>query len=189
MMAKTNQTNSPLGEASEHFQVRGGNGYTGIYDRIKEGLLELYPAGYTQSSARDSCNRQDTYRAIWEQAVQEEREDDQFPFGSKQHKVELVPEPHNQYDKFAVAIILRTEKGSPLEHLDGKDLGYVPKKISKFLSQNTRMITAGKLFKLKKGHHKKYFGIKVIFSYGETDLDPSIRPSMKRFTRLAARKR
>lgn len=160
-------TKSPLGDASSIYQTKKQE--TGsIFDRPSLGLLELYPAGYTKPSERDGHNRQETHNTLWSLAVHGKVEDNFYPFEKNNHSVILIPDVGNKFDPHAINLILQvTDINSPLYCLDGKDLGFIPMRISKYISRNKNMIHKGMILKVKSNFHKKFCGTKIMFTYGD----------------------
>lgn len=179
-MTLTNQ--SPLGSASQFYQVKKQS-QGSILDIPNKGLLELYPAGYTKMSYRDNISRQDTYKRVYELAVQNTVEDQLFPFGKDDHNIELVPDPESPYDTNAIHVILRTS-GGPLAELNGKDLGFIPRKINQNILQHIELIHGGRIYKVRANFHKKYYTAKVVFGYGANTFGKLSLSSMARFASI-----
>jgi len=116
----------------------------------------------------DNKNRQALYREIWQEAVHLGTEEKIFPFGKKNHRIELIPDKENGFDPCAVRIILRTNEGEVLSRFDGRDMGYIPARISKYIKENLEMFTGGVILKVKNLYHKKYYEAKILLSYGDT---------------------
>lgn len=181
MTAKTKMMESPLKDASVLYQTKKSERGS-ILDVPAKGTLELYPAGYVHFSERDQTRRQDLHQAIWERAISVGSNDgDLYPFNRKTHRIELVPDPSNAYDEHAVHVILRTRSDGVLDGLDGRDLGFIPKKISKYIAQNILMFNGGQILKVRANFHKKYYTTKIILGYGNTTFTNMSRTSINRF--------
>lgn len=156
---------SLLGDLSSLYLIKKSE-TSGILDLPKEAQVELYPAGYTFRSERDNISRQQTYQELYEIAINLEVEDDINPFGTINHTLELVHDPLNKFDVNALHIILKAKTG-PLQYLDGRDLGFIPKKINPQVLSNKHMVSGGFIRKVRRGVHKKYFNAKVVVRYGK----------------------
>lgn len=167
-MVRTRKT-SPLGHASQLYRTKR-NETGSILDVPEKGLLELYPAGYTKPSNRDSLNRQDVYKQVYESAVMKGVESNLYPFEKDSHNIILLPDPNNPYDTNAIHLILEVkDTSSPLYDLNGRDLGFIPKKINQNILQGMEIINGGRILKVKCNFHKKFYGAKIVFAYGETN--------------------
>lgn len=170
---------SILGSTSSLYQIKKSEN-SSILDIPARAEIELYPAGYTHLSNRDDLSRQRTHRDIYEAAVVKGTEDNIAPLGTSNHTLELVHDPHNKFDKSAIHIILRAASG-PLAHLDGRDLGFIPKKINKQILKNIQMCSGGYVQKVRSQVHKKYFSVKVVLQYGEKTAK---RTTLERFSAI-----
>jgi hypothetical protein len=174
---------SPLGDASVHYrEKKNSNG--GIVDNVEMGQLEIYPAGYSQPSRRDGGNRQKAHEKVYERAVQLGTHEELYPLKGECHNVVLVPEPDNPYDANAVRVVLQGTAGTPLEDVGGKELGYIPKRISALISRNIDRISRGKIMKVRSGFHNKYYTTKVAFLYGPREFQSSEEKDLTRFSDL-----
>lgn len=170
---------SILGSISPMYQIKKSEN-SAILDIPERSQIELYPAGYTHLSQRDDLPRQDVHRRIYEAAVIKGTEDNLAPLGTNSHWLELVPDPNNRHDRNAIHIILRASSGE-LAHLDGRDLGFVPKKINKQVLENIGMFSGGYVLKVRRAVHKKYFSAKVVLQYGEKTTK---RATLERFSAI-----
>jgi len=182
MTEKTVRT-SVLGDASQLYQVKS-NAQGAILDQPERGLLELYPAGYTKPSNRDNVSRQEVFKSIYELAVSKGIEENSYPFEQNTHNITLLPDPANPFDKNAIHLILNAPKGSPLNFLNGKDLGFIPKKINTNILRNIELINGGRILRVKCNFHKKYYGAKIIFAYGPNTFEPASTLSLSRFSAI-----
>lgn len=139
--------------------------HAGIYLNPDECTLELYPKGYTQLSYKDARPRQVTLKKLWEQAVMMGTENQLYPFGTISHTISLVPDPNNSYDKNALQVILHWNPIETFPNLNGKDLGFIPSRISEVVNKNLEMISGGRILKVRANWHKKYYTAKVILGY------------------------
>jgi len=154
-------TKSPLGDLSTHYLEKSSKRGS-IQDHPEKEMLELYPAGYTKASS--TGNRQHTYRQLFEIAIILKTEDKDFPFGHESHQITLEHEPNNDHDPNAIRIIIRVEdEDSPLLKLDGCNLGFVPKQISKQVRENLDSFNSGRILRVRSKVFKKYFGAKIMF--------------------------
>lgn len=173
---------SPLGDASQFYQVKKQS-QGAILDIPDKGILELYPAGYTKPSNRDGISRQETYQLIWEAAVQLQSEEELFPFGKDNHNVRLLHDPENPYDKNALHLILEAKDG-PLVALNGRDLGFIPKKINQNVLRGINLIHGGRIFKVRSKFHTKYYSLKVVLGYGANTFSKLSVTSLSRFAAI-----
>lgn len=174
---------SPLGSQSQFYEVKTKqNG--GIQDTPTKGTLEVYPAGYTKFSEKDDEHRQDLYQKLWEESVTSHSEEKLFPFGKKDHWIELVPNPENKFDPNAIHVVFRATPESPLAQLNGRDMGFIPMKISKMLKKNIKLINGGKILKVRSNFHKKYYTAKIVLGYGDTTFSSLDKTTMARFTAI-----
>ncbi len=172
--------NSVLGNQSSLYLTKS-NERGSILDMPSKGLLELWPAGYTHPSNRDNQSRQSVYADLWERAVVDCTENDLYPFGKEGHNIVLEPDPNNEHDGNAIHVVFKAAPGSPLAHLDGRDLGFIPKKINTMILKNMDMINGGRILKVKSNFHKKYYTAKVILGYNDTTFSPLSKSTINRF--------
>ena len=181
MMTKTLTTKSPLGDAQTLYKEKSqknGN----ILDHTDYEYIELYPAGYTKPSRIDGGNRQDVYKEMFNLAVVAEKEMEQFPFGKDGYEIMLLPERDNQFDKNAVRLVLSVmDKTHPLANLHGRELGYIPMKISKFFGKTNSKVTCAKILKVRSEVHGKYYNAKIAIGYGDNYFVKATKKSLKRF--------
>lgn len=175
---------SILGPKARNYTSRSAqNGH--ILDIPAEGILELYPAGFTKSVGHGQwggANRQVIYRTIYETALKLKKEEQDFPFGKGAgHYIELEPEEGNPHDPNATSIILYADKGHPLQHLDGADLGYIPMRISDVVRANLKMFRHGRIVYVRNMIHKRHYGARVRLYYGDQCTPPSRSLLSKRF--------
>jgi hypothetical protein len=178
---------SILGPKHPQYKTRTAqNGH--ILDLPEEGILELYPAGFTKpvnSGERKGVNRQVVFRELWEIALRLEKEAKDFPFGKHQgHYVCLEPDEENPADPNAISLMLYADIGHPLRHLNGADLGYVPMRISDVVKANLNMFRDGKIKYVRNAVHKKHFGARLVLKYGDQALSASRTLVAKRFRAL-----
>jgi hypothetical protein len=178
---KTSKT-SALGLSSAHYLTKTSEKGS-ILDQPELGLLEFYPAGYTKPD-KENNDRQVVYQALYEEAVRRDKEEQLYPLGKEGHDIVLIPDFDNPHDKHAmvVRLVVFGEK-DPLYRFNGRDIGFVPMKITSALAPNRGMISQGRILKVRNGVHAKYFSAKVVLSYGErfSTLD---RTSAVRFSSL-----
>lgn len=175
---------SPLGMESHAFREKKKS-RGAIHDQPDKGVLELYPAGFTKPSTADGVSRQEVHRLIWEAAVWRGTEDQLYPFGKQgTHSIELVHVLDNQFDPNATMIRLVADPDSPLHSLDGRDLGFIPGRISGPVSKNISMFTGGAILKTRAEVHGRYWQCKVILSYGEALFAPLDRTARNRFAAI-----
>lgn len=181
----TKATTSVLGDLHRLYNGTRSKGKSaGILDRPEDGLLEFYAAGYTKRSPRDNLNRQVLHQALYEAAVTLGTEEDMFPFDEHDHEVVLIPEPDNNFDQYALQVVLRANTG-PLSNMPGADLGYVPQKISRVLKNNLDMITGGRIYKVRTQWHKKHYTTKIVLAYGDSHFSKTtVDESLNRFADL-----
>lgn len=173
---------SPLGGMSIYFREKTRQ--TGaILDNVEDSLLELYPAGYTKPSKQDKVSRQKVHELLFKEAQKLSTEGQLFPFDACYHNVILVPEPDNGFDTNAIRIVLQAH-GGQLAIAHGKDLGYVPKKISRQVAQNIALFTEGRILKVREKFHDKYYTTKVILGYGNHKFVSHAEQSLERFIGL-----
>ena len=175
---------SILGPKAREYTTRSAqNGH--ILDIPAEGVLELYPAGFTKPVGKGQwkgTNRQAVYRTIYETALNLQKEGQDFPFGKGSgHYVELEPEESNPHDPNAISVVLYADQGHPLHHLDGADLGYIPMRISDVVKANLRMFRHGKIVYVRNMVHKRHYGARVRLYYGDQCLPKSKSLLSKRF--------
>jgi hypothetical protein len=154
-----------------------------ILDNVDDQLIELYPAGYTKPSKQDGANRQKVHELLFKAAQELGTDGQLFPFDACYHNVILVPEPENQYDPHAVRVVLQSH-GGRLSIAHGKDLGYVPKKISRQIAQNIGLFTEGRVLKVRENFHDKYYTTKVMLGYGNHQFISRTERSLERFIGL-----
>lgn len=174
---------SVLGSLSEFYRTKSQQRGS-ILDLPDRGQLELYPAGYTKPSERDNCSRQDIYKELWQAAVVLNTENESYPLGKKGHNIILIPDPSNEHDPNAIHVILQTAEGTPLSHLNGKDLGYVPKKINIQILQNMNMINGGRILKVRSKFHEKYWTAKIVLGYGDMTFSAVSKTTLNRFAAI-----
>jgi len=175
---------SPLGLSSQTFQEKK-NSKGAILDQPDRGTLELYPAGFTKPSLMDGVSRQQVHKAIYEQAQKLGTSEDLYPFGKTgTHSIQLVPLHDNEWDPNATMIQLVADSDSPLAHLNGRDLGFIPLKISSLVKRNISMFTGGAILKTRAEVYKRYWQCKVILSYGEAQFAPLDRTARNRFAAI-----
>jgi len=182
-MTTTRNLTSILGHASQLYRSKR-NETGSILDSPEKGLLELYPAGYTKPSNRDGQSRQELYKALYEIAVSKGAEGNLYPFEKDTHNITLLPDPSNPFDEHAVHLILEVSNvNSPLYHLNGRDLGFIPKKINQNILRGIDIFNGGRILKVKCNYHKKFYGAKVILAYADTHFDarPGMVMSLSRF--------
>ena len=161
------RTKSPLGDLSSLYNEETT---TTIIDFPEMGILRLNPAGYTKPSNRDNVSRQEIHAAITNLAIKKNLNELKYPFGQDgNHSIKLVRDPANKYDRYAIHLILKINSNSLLpSSWDGKDLGFIPAKISRSLSNDINYFTGGAIFSVEEQLHNKYFLVKVALSYGST---------------------
>jgi hypothetical protein len=152
-----------------------------ILDQPELGLLEFYPAGFTQSNESGE-SRQKGHRILYGAAVSTSKECWLFPFEDDAHKVLLIPEPSNPHDPHAIKVICEGS-GGVLAGLS-LDLGYVPARINKFLHAAEDLINGGRVLKVQAGVHQKYWRAKVILAYNHASFESLLEEEMERFARL-----
>lgn len=176
-------TKSPLGDRSQLFSDEASR-KKGILDIPNEGLLQIYPRGYTKPSPRDDGhNRQIVHEFLFHHAVVLKTENDIYPFENHAHTLELIRDLKNPKDRFAINIIMHAPHGL-LKDIDGADLGFVPKEISAVICKNIDMITGGKIYKVRSNWHKKYYSAKVVLFYGQTIPECTDLNNLQRFSDL-----
>lgn len=182
----TNQTTktskSPLGDASSYYRVKRSE-QGSIVDRPEQGMIELYPAGSTKPSTQEG-SRQAVLRNIYEKALEIEAEDKLFPFGKKGHHIVLHPQKDNRYDPHAVLLTLSAPEDSCLYSCDGKDIGFIPKRISKLIHENWHCFYDGLIYKVKSNVYGKYYQAKIVLLYGDEFSRAGSSMSMGRFVNL-----
>lgn len=126
--------------------------------------LEFYPRGYTEMSIKDGINRQDTLKYLWDLSVFNSTEEEDFPFSQLDHNIVL--ECINFLIPNCIRITIQSSNPqSRFFPLHNRELGWVPQRISRVLSQNLDMITGGRILKIKANWHKKYYTSKIILGY------------------------
>ena len=100
------------------------------------------------------------------------------------HLINVVPDPENKFDRFAMIIELqfynsyKMPKGFQLNV--PQDIGYIPQRVSKVLHSKRDRLTQGKLINLYGDLHKGiYFG-RISFPYGNKPRNYSSH-NMQRF--------
>ena len=183
-MEKTKTDKSPLKAKSSLYWIKK-NSRGSILDQPDKGLIEIYPAGYTKPSDKDGVSRQDVHKKIYDTALSLKTENQLYPFGRQgSHFIELIPESDNQHDPNAIAIVLRAYPESSLHHLDRRDLGYIPMKISSAVKKNIRMFTGGAILKVKAEVFGEYWQCKLVLSYGEAVFTPLEPVARNRFSAI-----
>lgn len=158
--------NNPLGEYG-HLYLEKKNSQGAVHLIPDKQTLEFYPTGYTKYSAYNAAPRQQCLEKLYKLAVTMDTEEGLFPFQGSAHNVVLKPVNDIDEDKYAIRVIL-TGLGR-MEAFQDVDLGWVPKRISRALRPGIRLIRNGRILKIRKDWHDKYYTCKVIFSYGDTD--------------------
>lgn len=154
-------------------------------DQPNKGILELYPAGYTKPSTFDKVSRQEVHKAIYRIACDFGTEDQLYPFGKTgTHNIELVPIANNLYDPNATMIRLIADPNSLLGHLNGRDLGFIPMRISEMVKRSIAMFTGGAILKTREEVFGKYCQCKIILSYGEVKFASLDRTARNRFAAI-----
>ena len=182
----TTKNNSILGDLARLYQIKSGPG-GGILDSPQEGILELYPAGYTQTSNLNGNNRQDFYSKLWSFAVERTTENAIKPFDfDKQYTytIDLLHDASNPYDSNAIHLIFSAPSNSRLAILDGGDMGFIPAKINTIILQNLDMIHDVRILKIRSAVHKKYFSAKIEIKYGDIWKPAEKLTTLSRFVNL-----
>jgi len=162
---KTLPTNPLDSKASLYLKKLNKNG--AIHLKPLEQTLEFYPAGYTKSGRRGH-SRQNVLQQMWELAVSLGTEDSLYPFDRISHNIRLVHTRSNPKDPHAMYVVLESPTpGSSLGHLDGRDIGWVPQRISEQIHKNEDMIMGGRILKIRSKFHEKYYTAKIILGYGK----------------------
>lgn len=161
-MTKQTNADSILSSTPKRFlEKNASNGY--IQDYPELGLLEFYPAGYTKGG------RQEILCSLWNAAADLSREDQDIPFSRRTHTITLVPEPNNPHDRYAMNVFLRVKSPSLKKKLSldetSVNIGYVPKKINRYVLENKHMITGGYILRVREKVHDKYYSCKVVITY------------------------
>lgn len=187
-MATTSQrTDTPLGGIGKLY-LEKKNSQGAIHLKPEEKTLELYPAGYTKNSSRDGNNRQAALKSLYEIAVNMGTQDMLYPFEEVPHNIKLVHQRNNPKDPYAMYVVIDAPvPGSMLGHLDGRDLGYVPLKVSEHVHKHGLiggLITGGRILKIRANFHSKYYTCKVIFGYGDSPIGCSDFGQTTRFVDL-----
>ena len=176
-------TNSPLGIYSSQYKVKASEKGS-ILDQPELGLLEFYPAGYTKPDQQGN-SRQEIYQVLYEMTVASFKESQLYPIGKDTHNVALFTDFDNPHDKCAMTVHLEIHNiTSPLYRFNGRDIGFVPMKISHVLAPNRQMISQGRILKVRNAVHGKYYSAKVILSYGDTKFSGLDRTSSTRFSSI-----
>jgi len=180
---------TPLEELSQGFISPAGfdsNIYwrNRIVDDTEKQKLYIIPAGYTQRNS-EGVNRSILYRSMYQKAISFNSEKKKYPLG-KTHKVILKPEPSNPYDKFAVriGIVFQDSSKSPpgFSIQTWKEIGYIPKLISKLILKNEHMLEDGKLIALHSDYQRQiYFG-RIELPYGSSETKSYKNCNMKRIS-------
>ena len=166
MMTQEILTKNPLGSYGKIYTVKK-NSNASIYLNTDAKTLEFYPVGYTKHSDKDYLPRQNTLKYLFEQAVSINTEQQSYPLDSIPYNLKLVHIHDNASDQYALRVVIDCPHvDSKLHHLDSKDIGWSPKRISRNLTLGNNMITGGRILKIKNNWHNKYYTCKVIFSYG-----------------------
>jgi hypothetical protein len=168
--------NTPLEELSQGFICPVGFDYNGywrsrILDDTENNILYIIPAGYTQRDGKGIV-RSLYYKSLYNKAVSLKSERRRYPLGENSHKIILKPEPSNPYDQYAVRIgIVFDDKSKTPENFTNqtwKEIGYIPKVISKLITKNIPMLKEGKLTALQANYADRiYFG-RIEIPYGSS---------------------
>ena len=169
----TTTQSSPLGSLSVYFKESSAQ-TGGIKDCPTQQCIELYPAGYTKPSKITGESRQEVHKLIWTAAQQLGKEELLFPFEGLEHNIKLVREPENAYDKFAVRVMF-TSSDPKLALIHNRDLGYIPRKISKQIFTNLASISGGRILKVRENFHDKYYTTKIVLSYHPDGFERNVR--------------
>ena len=161
-----------------------------IIDDPENHILYIIPAGFSQRINGEK-HRSEYYRAIWEQCVYLQTENELFPLGKEDHLITLVKEPENRHDPYAIKIGIEFKQEVPEQVIPGKfkrkkwqDIGYIPKVISKTIHQNIDNIKKGHLINIYAESPKNiYFGRVALF-YGEEHKIVSVDHSNQRFAAI-----
>lgn len=169
MMTKKQIKENPLGsKACIYLEKKAKNG--AIHLKPEKYTLEFYPTGCTKYSP--SLNgAQVALKALWNLAVVLRTEDQLYPFKKIDHNICLVHQRDNPEDKHAMFIVLvASTVGNLMYKLDGLNIGWCPKCISKQIYENLSIIKGGRILKVCSVFHKRYYTAKVVFGYGESEL-------------------
>jgi len=168
------EINSPLEELSEAYKCEGpeslGDSWDeNILDDTKNKILYIVPAGFSQSE-----DRKNYYRATYEKAVTLGSEKKSNPFGVDSHSVILQPDPTNPYDKFAIQIGIRFDESNYMpkgccQLQIWKQIGYVPKRVSKLLTKNFKLLQQGSLYSVHAMFDKNLYYVRVAIPYGHKE--------------------
>lgn len=143
-----------------------------ILDNPEAGTLEFYPAGYTKASGRDNCNRQNTHEFIYSIAVGLGTENSLQPFPNDGYEILLLQDTSNPYDSNAIHCILHViDKKHPLWYRDGRDLGFIPKKINGILLKNMQLINGVRISSVRMNMHDKYYNSRLTIAYGHNSFN------------------
>lgn len=138
----------------------------GIIDWPEEGYFEFYVAGYTQSLSGQPL--QDEHKKIWEKACRLGKENRDWPFNKgleAETNAWIKPDLYNKYDQHAMLV------GWAYNQIDLPGtgytgiLGYVPKRISRFVKQNYDKIHDLQIKKVRPAFKEGYYNTKIACFY------------------------
>lgn len=162
-----------------------------IYDNTHDNTLEFYPAGYTQKFIRkvvgkDYCEevrRQEFFKRLYDHAEHIGKADAIFPFKGYEYKIELVPEPDNRYDIYAMKVVFSTPNEN-IKYWNDYSIGYVPAKINQKILINLEMISDIAIHSVSDCLNDRFYCARLAVGYDGKTFPKELHPDMKRFKDL-----